>query len=115
MCSSRAGNKQRTTVKNKKMRKDQKEFGGNVEKWAAGLAASERNKAKKLLKRYACSFATSNRKRGRTDMVNHEIDTGEARPIKQALRSVPLAKRNEVKELVDDMKRSGGIEPSSDP
>ena len=29
--------------------KDQKEFGENVEKWVEGLAAPERNKAKKLL------------------------------------------------------------------
>ena len=33
--------------------KDQKGFGENVEKWVAGLAVLERNKAKKLLKRYA--------------------------------------------------------------
>ena len=46
-------------------------------------------------------------------MVKHKIDTGEARPIKQAPRSIPLAKRNEVKELVDEMKRSSVIEPSS--
>ena len=46
-------------------------------------------------------------------MIKHEIDTGEARPIKQAPRSIPLAKLNEVKELVDEMKRSGVIEPLS--
>ena len=31
----------------------QQKFSENVEKWVAGLAARERNKAKKLLKRYA--------------------------------------------------------------
>ena len=51
----------------------------------------------------------------RTSMMKHEIDTGEARPIKQAPRSVLPTKRNEVKELVDKMKRSGVIEPSSGP
>ena len=91
------------------------EFGENVEKWITGLAAAEKNKAKKLLKRYAFAFATNNKSQGRTAMVKHEIDTGEARPIKQAPRSIPLAKRNEVKELVDEMKKSGVIEPSSGP
>ena len=38
-----------------------------------------------------------------------------ARSIKQAPRSIPLAKRNVVKELVDKMKRSGVIELSSGP
>ena len=46
-------------------------------------------------------------------MVKHEIDTGEVRSIKQSPRRIPLAMRNEVKELVDEMKRSGVIEPSS--
>ena len=48
-------------------------------------------------------------------MAKHETDTGEARPIKQVPRSIPLAKRNEVKELVDEMKKSGIIKPSSGP
>ena len=95
--------------------KDQHEFDVSVEKWVVGLAAPERNKAKKLLKRYACAFATNKKRQGRTAMVKHEIDTGEARPIKQANRNIQQPKRNEVKELVDEMKRSGGIEPSSDP
>ena len=46
-------------------------------------------------------------------MIKHEIDTGEARLIKQTLRSISLAKRKEVKVLVDEMKRSGVTEPSS--
>ena len=32
-------------------------------------------------------------------MVKHEIDTGKERPIKQAPKSIPLAKRNEVKDV----------------
>ena len=48
-------------------------------------------------------------------MVIHEIDTCEKRPIKQAPRSIPLAKRNEVKDLVHEMKRISVFEPSSYP
>ena len=92
--------------------KDQKELNENVEKLVGGLGAPERNKAKRLLKRYAYAFATSNRRQGRTGMIKHEIDTDESRPIKQAPRTIPLAKRNEVKELVEEMKRSYVIDPS---
>ena len=57
----------------------------------------------------------NNERQGRTAMVKLEIDTGEARPIKQAQAGIPLAKRNEVKELVDEMKSSSVIDPSSGP
>ena len=46
--------------------KEQKQFGGNVEKRVADLAAPGRNKAKKLLKRYTCTFATNNKRQERT-------------------------------------------------
>ena len=59
--------------------------------------------------------ATNNRRQGRIGMVKHEIDIGEARLIKQAPRSIPLAKHNEVKELVGEMRWNGVIEPSSGP
>ena len=43
-------------------------------------------------------------------MAKQEIGTGEARTIKQAPRSIPLAY---VKDLGDEMKRSGVIESFS--
>ena len=92
--------------------KDQQEFNASVEESVAGLVAPARNKVKKLLKGFACIFTTSNKRQGRTAVVKPEIDTGEARPIKQAPRKIPLAKRYEVKELVDEMNRSGVIEIS---
>ena len=48
-------------------------------------------------------------------MVIHKIDTGEVKAIKQAPRSITLAKCNEVKELLDEMKGSGIIQRSSGP
>ena len=48
-------------------------------------------------------------------MFKHEIDTVGARPIKQSPRRILLAKRNDVKEPVDEMKGTGVIEPSSGP
>ena len=68
--------------------KDQHEFRISVKKWVTGLAAPEKHKAKKLLKRYVCAFTTNKKRQGRTAMVKHKIDTGKAKPIKQALRSI---------------------------
>ena len=69
--------------------KAQQEFDVNVEKWVAGLTAPQRNKAKKLLKRNACAFATNNKGQGRVLMVKHEVGT-DIRPIP---KSLPLMKR----------------------
>ena len=69
--------------------KDQQEFGEDVEK----LVAPGRNKVKKLPKRYTCAFTMNNRRQGRIGMARHEFYTGEARFMKQARGSIPLAKR----------------------
>lgn len=90
-------------------------FKVQVEQWIAGLTPPDKNKAKQLFKKYTSVFALKTQSHGKTAIVKHEINTGEARPIKQAPRSVPLAKRKEVKELVSEMERSGIIEPSSSP
>lgn len=95
--------------------KDHEVFEEHVNKWVAGLPAPDRNKARQLLKKHASAFALKSKSQGRTAIVKHTINTGEARPIKQAPRSVPLAKRDEVKRLVNEMERDGVIEPSSSP
>jgi hypothetical protein len=47
--------------------------------------------------------------------VYHRIDTGDARPIRQPPRRIPLAKQEEVEEMLDDMQRHGVIEESDSP
>jgi hypothetical protein len=46
---------------------------------------------------------------GRTNKVYHRIDTGDARPIRQTPRRMPLAKQAEVSEMLDDMEPRGAI------
>jgi hypothetical protein len=48
----------------------------------------------------------------RTFRVYHFTDTGEARPISQPLRRLPLAKQADVGEILVDMGRRGVIEAS---
>ncbi|XP_023721756.1 uncharacterized protein LOC111872274, partial [Cryptotermes secundus] len=48
-----------------------------------------------LVSEFADIFAQDNENYGRTNRVYHRIDTGEARPIRQPPRRVPLAKQAE--------------------
>jgi hypothetical protein len=70
---------------------------------------------KELLTEYEDSFARDDEGYGRTNKVYHRIDTGDARPIRQPPRRIPLAKQAEVKEMLDDMQRHGVREQSDSP
>jgi predicted ArsR family transcriptional regulator len=68
-----------------------------------------------LVAEYEHIFAGDNEDHGRTNKVYHRIDTGEARPIRQHPRRLPLAKQAEVSEMLEDMPRRGIIEESESP
>ena len=52
---------------------------------------------------------------GRTSLVQHTIDTGNARPIKQAPRRLPIHQRKEAEQHVTQMLDQGVIEKSNSP
>jgi hypothetical protein len=56
------------------------------------------------------TFAVDSEDHGRTNKVYHRIITGDARPIGQPPRRLPLVKQAEVSEMLDDMQRRGVIE-----
>lgn len=62
------------------------------------------------MKRYDGLFAASDEDLGRTDVVKHPIETGNARPIKQPLRRVPDNLGPEVDRRVEDMLERGVIQ-----
>ena len=68
-----------------------------------------------MLIRYQDVFAKDKNDLGQTNLVQHRINTGEARPIKQPIRRIPFAKRqvaeNEVQRMIDN----GIIKPSESP
>jgi hypothetical protein len=68
-----------------------------------------------LLTDYEDIFAEADEDYGRTNKLYHRIDTGDAHPIRQPLRRIPLAKQTEVKEMLDKMERHGFIEKSESP
>jgi len=55
------------------------------------ITKSEREELRALLTEFKSVFALSDNELGRTSATRHEIDTGDARPVKQRLRRQPVA------------------------
>ena len=60
-------------------------------------------------------FALSDDEVGLTHLVQHEIDTGDAQPIRTRPRRLPIAHREAADRAVEEMQRDGIIEPSDSP
>ena len=52
---------------------------------------------------------------GVMDIVEHNIGTGETKPVRTSLRSLPYALRKELQEELGRLTTSGCIEPSTSP
>ncbi|UYV84436.1 K02A2.6-like [Cordylochernes scorpioides] len=79
------------------------------------LTEDEVRMARAFIKKNQDAFSTGNGKLGRTDLVQHKIYTGNARPVRQPPRRVPMAKRDEVVGLLPKLKQDGVIEESNSP
>ena len=69
----------------------------------------------KVLQECAGLFSKTDTDIGRSNLVKHKIDVGDSRPIKQALRRVPLHYREEIEKQTANMLENGIIEESSSP
>jgi len=58
------------------------------------------------------TFATSSADIGYCSILQHDIDTGDAHPIRQAPRKPPLAAREAQDQILNEMLKTGVIEPS---
>uniref|UniRef100_A0A7I4YV80 RNA-directed DNA polymerase n=1 Tax=Haemonchus contortus TaxID=6289 RepID=A0A7I4YV80_HAECO len=67
-----------------------------------------------LVKRYAQFFAVSEQELTQTTLVEYNIDTGDAIPIRQKARPVPLAVRVQLRRILHDLHERKIIEPSDD-
>ena len=65
-----------------------------------------------LLIQYRHIFSTGPLDMGRTELVMHEIDTGDNKPTRQALRPTPMAMTSAIDEHLEEMIQQGIIEPS---
>ncbi|MES9880089.1 MAG: reverse transcriptase domain-containing protein [Sedimenticola sp.] len=79
------------------------------------LDTDQRSRVKELLLNHESVFAVNKEDLGRTGVVKHKINTGDAPPVKQHPRRLPLAKRELVKEELTKMLQQGIIEPSQSP
>ena len=68
-----------------------------------------------LLRKYDDLFARDSGDLGRTTLVQHSINTGDAKPIRQPPRRVPIALQPELEKEVKNMLEKGVIEPGTSP
>ncbi|CAG2228478.1 unnamed protein product [Mytilus edulis] len=66
-----------------------------------------------LLKLYKNVFSKSSDDIGRTNLIQHEINTGNAVPVRQPPRRLPFGKRQIEKDEIKRMLKLGVIEPST--
>ena len=75
----------------------------------------ERRQFRQMILSHAEVFSTNSSEIGRTDRVDHSIDTGEHGPIRQRPSREPFFLRNKIKEMIADMEKQGLIQPSCSP
>jgi hypothetical protein len=68
-----------------------------------------------LLKRHINTFSKTKDDLGRANAINHKINTGDANPIKQQPRRLPLTKRDDVDREIQRLFDCGIIEASKSP
>ena len=81
----------------------------------AGLLEAQHPEVHQLLCSYSDVFSTGPDDLGCTDLVKHHIHTGQAVPVRQPPRRLPLAKREEAERAVREMQERDVIEPSASP
>ncbi|XP_041950190.1 uncharacterized protein LOC121711003 [Alosa sapidissima] len=80
-----------------------------------GLSEAQGSQVRRLLAAYTDIFAARDEDCTRTSLVQHDIDTGNARPIRLQPHRLPFAKRQAAEEKIKEMAVAGVIEPSSSP
>ena len=86
-----------------------------LENPSSRLSSGEKHKLSQLLVRYQDVFMTSDGNLGQTDLVEHEIETGDQSPIKIPPRRLPIFKRDQVDQELDKMLSEGIVEHSDSP
>ena len=80
-----------------------------------GLDPQQQEQLWLLLAEFKDSFALNESDVGQTHLVQHEIDTGDARPIRMRPRRLPLARQEAADQALWEMQQAGLIEPSDSP
>ena len=81
----------------------------------SSMSQADKELVKQLLIEFTGVFSQSDEDLGLTHLTEHVIDTGNAHPVKQAPRRVPLAYTWEDKKALDKLLKQGCIRPSNSP
>jgi len=79
------------------------------------LAPSHQCSLAALMRRHSDAFATGPMDMGYCSVLQHDIDTGDAEPIRQPPRRPPLSARQAEGDILNEMLKTGVIEPSNSP
>ena len=90
-------------------------FEDMVKQLGTHVSTVQRDQLLQLLLEFSDVFAASSNDLGRIDLIKHQIDTGNAHPIRQQIRRVPPAKREGTQKLLYNMLQNDIIQPSSSP
>jgi len=77
------------------------------------LTADVDKQFRNVLRRRANTFAKDSTDLGFCPVLQHDVDTGDLPPTKQSPRRPPLSAGNAEDEILDDMLKTGVIEPST--
>lgn len=80
-----------------------------------GFEEADMRAVPELLCKNISVFSLNDADLGRTQVITHQIDTGDAKPIKLPLRRVPLHLQAEVTEHIKEMQVNGITQPSCRP
>ena len=86
-----------------------------VEATEERLSDEQASQLFELLCSFADVFADHSEDLGRTSLTQHHIHTGDARPVHQPPRRLPVARRQEARNLIQNMLQRDIIQPSSSP
>ena len=92
---------------------DGNEVSGLVERAAPHFTDEECQQLRTAMVARRHLFTTGKGDLGRTDMVKHQIHTGDQPAIKQRVRCYPAARREEERHLIEDMLAIGIIQESN--
>ena len=81
----------------------------------AGLSGAEERQLTELLLEHKEVFSANATDLGRTKILKHQIDTGDARPIRIPPRRAPKAFQPHEDQLIDQLLEAGVIKPSNSP
>ena len=79
------------------------------------MSPDVRQKLEQLLYKYKTILSRNEWDLGNCTMVSHQIDTGDAKPIRQQLRRYPPLHRQAIDQHLLDMTKQGVIEPTASP